>query len=62
MTVDEYKYNVAIKGTKNGICHDEIIAFDMELDDAVILVRAYFDTYYAEPEMSLSIERVQREE
>lgn len=61
MTVDEYKYNVAIKGTKNGMYHDEIIAFNMELDDAVILVKAYFDTYYAEPEMSISIERVQRE-
>ena len=60
--MDEYKYNVAIKGTRSGICHDEIIAFNMELDDAVILVKAYFDTYYAEPEMSLSIERVQREE
>lgn len=60
--MNEYKYNVAVISEINGVKHDEIIAFDMELDDAVILVKAYFETYFAEPSMNISIERVQREE
>ena len=56
--MDEYKYNVSVKWTIDNIIHDEIIAENMTLDDAAILVKAYFETYYAEPGMVMSIGRV----
>ena len=59
--MNEYKYNVAVRGTMSGIIHDETIAFDMALDDAMILIKAYFETYFAEPGIVMSIERVQQE-
>ena len=37
--------------------YDNIIARDLNLDNAMILVRALFETYYNEEDISYNIER-----
>lgn len=37
-----------------------ILASNMTIDNAMILVKGYFDKYYLEPRMTLTIERVPR--
>lgn len=46
--MNERKYSVAIDGT--------IIAQGMNLETALILVKGLFETYYAEPKISICIE------
>lgn len=46
--MNESKYSVAIDGT--------MVAQGMNLETALILVKAIFDTYYAEPKLSICIE------
>lgn len=46
--MNERKYSVAIDGT--------MVAQEMNLETALILVKGLFETYYAEPKISICIE------
>lgn len=52
--MNESKYSVAVDGT--------MVAQGMNLETALILVKGLFETYYAEPDISICIEREDEED
>ena len=52
--MNESKYDV--------ICGEEVIAKDLDIDTATILVKALMEKYYATPALEYTIRRVPREE
>lgn len=52
--MSESKYSVAVDGA--------MVAQGMNLETALILVKALFETYYAEPQISICIEKEDEEE
>ena len=50
--MEERKYEVSADGNR--------IAFGMTLDDALLFIKAYFDKYYMERGMILSVKEMER--